>query len=257
MESTNMNKDKIKKSFKKHKIALSSLLIGTPLGLILFAIWTLISGKAQEMDMTSAAWIMIFPSAASILLHVYNQVTLPDKNGYNFFPDKKVVSRFIIREIQVFSYGILSFPAACIMGDRLLGLKRMVPVPYNWLGLLVMLPALYILIWTFWLFATKGKGTPIPFEATQKLIIVGPYRYMRNPMVISVTFVMGGLAIILGTYILFVVFILLFVQMYLYTVRIEEPEMEARFGQEYEKYKSIVPRWFPRWKRRLDTTGGI
>lgn len=97
---------------------------------------------------------------------------------------------------------------------------------------------------------TIGRGTPVPLMATQELIIQPPYSYCRNPMAL------GAIVMYLGVAVLFrsigsVVLVLLGAGLLLtYIKRIEEKEMEARFGQEYLEYKKKTPFLIPRFWRR-------
>ena len=90
----------------------------------------------------------------------------------------------------------------------------------------------------------------MPLMATQKLIVQPPYRYCRNPMAL------GGIGMYLGAAILFrsigaMIVVLIFASLLLaYIKRVEEKEMEIRFGQEYLAYKQRTPFLIPRfWKQ--------
>lgn len=114
-------------------------------------------------------------------------------------------------------------------------------------GVLILLAGLGLVMWCNLLFASIGEGTAHPFTAkTKHLVIAGPYRYVRNPMMYGVGAILVGLALWLGSVglwfglAMFVLFLSLFVPYY------EEPDMERRFGEEYRDYCRQVPRWLPR-----------
>ena len=90
----------------------------------------------------------------------------------------------------------------------------------------------------------------MPLMATQKLIIRPPYSYCRNPMALGAIVMYLGVAILFGS-MGSVVLVLLGTGLLLtYIKRIEEREMEIRFGQEYLKYKKQTPFLIPRfWKQ--------
>ena len=95
-------------------------------------------------------------------------------------------------------------------------------------------------------FALVGKGTPAPFDPPRRLVIRGPYRYVRNPMYLGAGLALAGAAIfyrslpLLGYLGLFLVITHLFVVWY------EEPTLSRLFGGEYTDYRTRVRRWIPR-----------
>jgi hypothetical protein len=205
MEATNNNKSsinsRVKEIFDDQKKKLGIMFVVPQAAAVVFAGVLLVIGKAQAIGMTLTAWLTIGGSFLALVLHSYCHATLPQKDAYDPPPGDPRV-RTIIRFIEVFSFSYVAYPAACLIIDRLVGLKPMVTYPYNWLGLLLLLPALSILVWTLRMFALKGKGTAIPFEATQHLVTEGPYRYVRNPMVTAGALFLGGISIILGSYLI-------------------------------------------------------
>lgn len=117
-------------------------------------------------------------------------------------------------------------------------------LPFGWA--LVVLSAV-VTFWCVSTFATRGRGTPAPFDPPREFVAMGPYRYVRNPMYIGAAGVILGAGLIVrspsivGLAVLFLVFFHLFVLLY------EEPTLESRFGEPYRHYKSSVHRWIPRF----------
>jgi len=116
-------------------------------------------------------------------------------------------------------------------------------------GSLLSAAGLILGLWSNYVQLTLGRGTPVPLMATQKLIIQPPYNYCRNPMAL------GAILMYLGVALLFrsmgaVVLVLLGAGILLFYIkRVEEAEMEIRFGQEYLNYKMQIPFLIPRfWK---------
>jgi len=123
--------------------------------------------------------------------------------------------------------------------------------PFNFiLGWLLIVVGWIFGIWSIYIQFTLGRGTPVPLMATQKLIIRPPYSYCRNPMALGAIVMYLGVAILFGS-MGSVVLVLLGTGLLLtYIKRIEEREMEIRFGQEYLKYKKQTPFLIPRlWKQ--------
>jgi protein-S-isoprenylcysteine O-methyltransferase Ste14 len=101
----------------------------------------------------------------------------------------------------------------------------------------------------FWGFALRGRGTPLPLDPPKKLVVVGPYRIVRNPMYWSVAFVMLGEAAVFHSMALVDLAAVFFVAVNLFVLFVEEPGLKAKFGAEYEQYCRQVPRWLPRIRR--------
>ncbi len=102
--------------------------------------------------------------------------------------------------------------------------------------------------WCVALFARIGQGTLAPWDPTTRMVAVGPYRHVRNPMITGVVLVLLSEACLRGSWILGVWaggFILI---NHTYFLLSEEPGLEKRFGEAYRVYKANVPRWIPRIK---------
>ena len=122
-------------------------------------------------------------------------------------------------------------------------------------GGIFLLAGLTLFSWCVRLFAKVGRGTLAPWDPTTNMVAVGPYRYVRNPMISSVALVLIGEAVFRGSWILGLwagVFILI---NHLYFVLSKEPGLEKRFGEAYHAFKATVPRWLPRIKPNLDEPG--
>lgn len=100
----------------------------------------------------------------------------------------------------------------------------------------------------FWGFAVRGCGTPLPLDAPKKLVVVGPYRVVRNPMYWSVALVVLGEAAVFHSVALVDLAVVFFVAVNLFVLFFEEPGLKAKFGAEYEQYCRQVPHWLPRLK---------
>jgi protein-S-isoprenylcysteine O-methyltransferase Ste14 len=114
------------------------------------------------------------------------------------------------------------------------------------LGAAALIAGVALFSWCVLLFARVGRGTLAPWDPTQHLVAVGPYRYVRNPMISGVAAVLAGEALLTGSWIL-ALWLALFVAInYAYFLLAEEPGLERRFGEPYREYKASVPRWIPR-----------
>jgi protein-S-isoprenylcysteine O-methyltransferase Ste14 len=100
--------------------------------------------------------------------------------------------------------------------------------------------------WTVRLFARVGRGTLAPWDPTRRLVVEGPYRHVRNPMISAVAGVLLGEALAFGSVELLIWFGLFLAINTAYFVLVEEPGLERRFGDDYHDYRRTVPRWVPR-----------
>jgi protein-S-isoprenylcysteine O-methyltransferase Ste14 len=116
------------------------------------------------------------------------------------------------------------------------------------LGLLIWVAGLLLFIWCVALFARVGRGTLAPWDPTKRLVAVGPYRHIRNPMISAVAALLLGEAVYFGSAILAGWSILFIVVNHVYFLVSEEPGLERRFGAAYVDYRRSVPRWLPRAK---------
>ena len=102
------------------------------------------------------------------------------------------------------------------------------------------------LVDSFARFALDGVGTPAPVAPTQKLIVTGLYRYVRNPIYIAVVAVILGQALLFGDERLLSYGALFWLACHVFVVTYEEPTLKRTFGMEYETFLANVPRWIPR-----------
>lgn len=114
------------------------------------------------------------------------------------------------------------------------------------LGLLFLSAGLILFFYTVFLFRVYGKGTLAPWTPTQTLIIRGPYKYCRNPMITGVFFILIGECFLLRSANMLIWTFAFFLINTFYFILKEEPDLYKRFGEEYKKYKKNVPRWIPR-----------
>ena len=116
------------------------------------------------------------------------------------------------------------------------------------LGIVLLVFGLFLAIWTMVLFAKIGKGTLAPWAATKHLIIEGPYRIVRNPMITGVLLVLTAEALILSSIYIFYWMVLFFIINCVYFKLFEEKQLVRNFGDEYIAYRKSVPMWFPKIK---------
>ena len=99
---------------------------------------------------------------------------------------------------------------------------------------------------TISLFASAGGGTLAPWDPTRRLVVRGPYRHVRNPMISGVLAVLLGEAALFGSLALLAWFAVVLAVNAVYLPLVEEPGLRRRFGAGYDAYREHVPRWLPR-----------
>ena len=95
-------------------------------------------------------------------------------------------------------------------------------------------------------FATIGKGTPFPLDPPRRLVVRGPYRYVRNPMYLGAGLALAGAALFYQSLALLVYLAVLGIATHVFIVYYEEPTLNRLFGSSYLAYRANVNRWFPR-----------
>jgi protein-S-isoprenylcysteine O-methyltransferase Ste14 len=107
-----------------------------------------------------------------------------------------------------------------------------------------------VLLGAFARFVLEGRGTPAPVAPPEELVVGGLYRYVRNPMYLSVLGVILGQAAVLGRWVLLPYAAVLGAAFWSFVRWYEEPNLLQRFGSAYEEYLRTVPGWWPRLPRR-------
>ena len=156
----------------------------------------------------------------------------------------------LVRTIIVLPGNAVVFIPAAILwisGRRVYSLKFATPDQFLfWLAALAASIGFCLGIWTATLFVKFGKGTPAPWDPPKKLVIRGPYRHVRNPMIIGVLLLLLAEALFFQSWPIAVWLAVFFIGNSLYFPLVEEKRLEKRFGDDYRIYKEHVRRWLPR-----------
>jgi protein-S-isoprenylcysteine O-methyltransferase Ste14 len=119
---------------------------------------------------------------------------------------------------------------------------------WRWLAAIPSVLGFAVALRCVWDFGWTGRGTPAPVAPPQRLVVVGFYRYVRNPMYLGFAAGWIGLWVIFGhpNPRLIAGVAAVAVAVYLFVVFYEEPTLRGKFGAEYELYLRNVRRWWPR-----------
>jgi protein-S-isoprenylcysteine O-methyltransferase Ste14 len=113
-------------------------------------------------------------------------------------------------------------------------------------GALVLAAGVAVLVQAFARFVMEGIGTPAPIAPTERLVVGGLYRHVRNPMYLAISATIVGQALVLGQPALLLYAAAVGVVFVSFVYGYEEPVLARRFGAEYETYRRAVPAWRPR-----------
>jgi protein-S-isoprenylcysteine O-methyltransferase Ste14 len=116
-------------------------------------------------------------------------------------------------------------------------------VPVGWVLIVV---ATALLLHAFARFALEGLGTPAPVAPTERLVVGGIYRHVRNPMYVAVLAIILGQALLFSSAALVAYAAIAAIAMVSFVKFHEEPTLARRYGAEYEAYRHAVPGWLPR-----------
>ena len=112
-------------------------------------------------------------------------------------------------------------------------------------GMMLVTIGTLIALWCVLTFVFIGKGTPAPFDPPRRLVIRGPYRFVRNPMYIGAGMTLAGAALFYESLSILFYTGLFFLITHLFVVLYEEPTLRRTFGADYQAYCRRVGRWLP------------
>jgi protein-S-isoprenylcysteine O-methyltransferase Ste14 len=118
--------------------------------------------------------------------------------------------------------------------------------PRHLLGLLCIGAGALLLLACIWEFARRGRGTLSPVDPPKHLVVSGLYRFVRNPMYLSVTMIVFGQLLLAMSRGLLMYWLIWFGAVNVFVMVYEEPTLREQFGEDYERYTRAVGRWLPR-----------
>src|SRR5213592_3833218 len=113
-------------------------------------------------------------------------------------------------------------------------------------GMIMVAIGTVIALWCVFTFVFIGKGTPAPFDPPRRLVIRGPYRFVRNPMYIGAILTLLGAALFYGSLSILIYAGVFFLAIHLFVLLYEEATLRQTFGSDYEMYCRRVKRWCPK-----------
>jgi protein-S-isoprenylcysteine O-methyltransferase Ste14 len=113
-------------------------------------------------------------------------------------------------------------------------------------GAVLLIVAIVVLVRAFARFVIEGRGTPAPVAPTERLVVGGEYRFVRNPMYVAVVGAVLAQAMIFGSLPLLGYAAIVWAIMAAFVHWYEEPALLTSYGDEYQRYRQAVPAWLPR-----------
>lgn len=157
-------------------------------------------------------------------------------------------TRMLLTPIGVLIFGIFTglFVILAVLVDRWLSLPWPLPSGVSWfIATALIALGVFLTAWSAFHFQ-KVRGTPVPFNPPPALVMTGPYRFVRNPMLTGVFLILFGIGFAIKSLSLVVVFTPLYVLANVWELKeIEEPELVKRLGEKYVAYQKQTPMFIP------------
>ncbi len=130
---------------------------------------------------------------------------------------------------------------------------------WRWLAAIPSILGFAVALRCVWDFGWTGRGTPAPIAPPQRLVVVGFYRHVRNPMYLGFAAGWIGLWVVFGhaNPVVIAAVAAVALGVHLFVVFYEEPTLRKKFGADYLEYCRNVSRWMPRvrgWNQPRSTT---
>lgn len=157
------------------------------------------------------------------------------------------VAKTAVQIVVVWGFALGLLPVVAVAVEDALDVPR-----WSWPGRRALGAGLFVVgsaagLTSAWVMATIGRGTPVPFDAARRLVVVGPYRVVRNPMAVSAIVQLLGVAAAYGSAACVGLAIGGGVLWHVVIRPPEEQYLAATFGSAYDRYRSAVPLWRPTW----------
>lgn len=118
--------------------------------------------------------------------------------------------------------------------------------PYNFVGVPLIPVGMLLIIWANYVLLWIGRigfKDREPMQRPSNLVVVGPYRFTRNPIYLGCILIMLGLVIISSSIVIASLLLVAYIVFRFVFIRREEAILEEEFGEDYRKFKKRVRRW--------------
>jgi protein-S-isoprenylcysteine O-methyltransferase Ste14 len=121
-----------------------------------------------------------------------------------------------------------------------------IPQPYNLIGILFIPIGILLIIWANYSLLYIGRislANREPMQRPEALVLVGPYRFSRNPLYLGCLVAVLGMAVVLSSVVTAALLVLTYIVFRYVFIKREETILEEEFGEEYREFKKRVRRW--------------
>jgi protein-S-isoprenylcysteine O-methyltransferase Ste14 len=168
---------------------------------------------------------------------------LPLRRGLARIP---LVARMLFYGIFFLAVVLLGIAGLNYQIDRVWPACHVEVGAWRWVGAALFVASLSTYVWTAVLLSRRGEGAFAEFDPPSRLVHVGPYRWVRNPISLCVLGMILGEALVLSSTGIFLMFFVSMGIAHLQATCLEEPLLLRRFGHAFADYRAEVPRWVPR-----------
>lgn len=154
----------------------------------------------------------------------------------------------IVRAILILPVSVVVIPALLVMGSEAAGLAVGwvgLAAPVFWLAALLAVAGVALAGWTVRPLFADGPSLSALVDARGRLVVRGPYRHVRNPMVCAGVLLLAAEALMLHAWPVAIWLAVFYMANSIYVMGVEERGLERRLGAGWRRYKAHVPRWFP------------
>jgi protein-S-isoprenylcysteine O-methyltransferase Ste14 len=158
------------------------------------------------------------------------------------------VVKTLLQIVAFWSFFLALLPTFLVSIEAQMGWARFAFAGQRPLAAALFLALSALGLWSGLTMARRGDGTPLPLDATRRLVLGGPYAYVRNPMAMAGLGQAMAVGLALGSP-LVLVYAGLGAAVWNWLVRpSEEADLARNFGEGYQAYCRAVQCWIPRWQ---------
>lgn len=156
------------------------------------------------------------------------------------------LAKTLVQLVVVWGFALGVLPWLAVQVEDAVGVARWGWPGCHVLGAVIFAAGSALGLYSAWVMATAGQGTPVPFDAARELVVRGPYRFVRNPMAVSAIVQTIGVAAAYGSAATLGLALGGAVLWHVGIRPSEERFLVARFGEPYKAYRAAVRCWVPR-----------